>query len=75
MEYHGYVAFESIQKQTDVLTASDYRRLAQDPLFKDNISDEGADVNWIDAITRNPVIILIICLCVEELKRQTILLR
>ena len=55
LEYHGYVAFESIQKQTDVLTASDYRRLAQDPLFKDNISDEGADVNWIDAITRNPV--------------------
>lgn len=30
LEYHGYVAFESIQKQTDVLTASDYRRLAQD---------------------------------------------
>ena len=55
LEYHGYVAFESIQKQTDVLTASDYKKLVQDPLFKDKISDEGNNVNWIDAITRNPV--------------------
>lgn len=55
LEYHGYVAFESIQKQTEVLDASDYKRLAQDPLFQGQISDEGADVNWIDAITRNPV--------------------
>lgn len=55
LEYHGYVAFESIQKKTDVLTASDYKRLAQDPLFEGQISDEGSDIDWIDAITRNPV--------------------
>ena len=55
LEYHGYMAFESIQKQTEVLTAADYKKLSQDPLFKDQISDEGANVNWIDAITRNPI--------------------
>lgn len=55
LEYHGYVAFESIQKKTDVLTAADYRMLAKDPAFDGLISDEGADVDWIDAVTRSPV--------------------
>lgn len=55
LEYHGYVAFESIQKKTDVLTAADYRMLEKDPMFEGLISDEGADVDWIDAVTRSPV--------------------
>lgn len=55
LEYHGYVAFESLQKEAKVLNASDYRKLLKDDLFKDKISDEGTDTNWIDAITRNPV--------------------
>lgn len=55
LEYHGYVAFESLQKEAKVLNAGDYRELLKDDLFKDKISDEGTDTNWIDAITRNPV--------------------
>ena len=55
LEYHGYVAFESIQKKTDVLTAADYRMLEKDPMFEGLISDEGANVDWIDAVTRSPV--------------------
>lgn len=55
LEYHGYVALESLQKKVDMLDAGDYRSLIKDPLFKDKISDEGTSTDWIDAITRNAV--------------------
>ncbi len=51
LEYNGSFAAETISKKPDLLTASDYRRLQDDPAFY-QLVDNGTSTDWIDEITR-----------------------
>jgi TonB-linked SusC/RagA family outer membrane protein len=58
LDYNGYMSINTIKKQVEVLSASEYKNLKNDPQFianEVNILDYGADVNYVDEVLRTPV--------------------
>lgn len=58
LDYNGYLSINTIKKKIDVLSASEYKNLKNDPQFIENnvnILDYGDDVNYVDEILRTPV--------------------
>ncbi len=53
-EYNGSVSVETISKDANMLTASDYRNLKADPAFV-GMMDEGTDTDWVNAISRTAI--------------------
>lgn len=57
INYNGYVATDVIGSQVDVLTASEYRQLVNDPNFafyNPNL-DLGSSTDWFDEVTQLPI--------------------
>jgi len=57
-DYNGYMSINTIKKGIDVLTADEYRSLANDPQFIENgvnILNYGDNVNYVDEVLRTPI--------------------
>ena len=52
--YNGYVAFDRISKNLDMMSASELRDYAADNGFT-LVNDEGADTNWADEVQRTGI--------------------
>lgn len=58
LDYNGYLSINTIKKEVDILSASEYKGLKNDSQFianNVNILDYGDDVNYVDEILRTPV--------------------
>ncbi|MGK9118953.1 SusC/RagA family TonB-linked outer membrane protein [Olivibacter jilunii] len=55
LDYHTYYSYEQLQKKPELLNATDYRSLLQDPQFADKVSDEGTSTDWVEEVTRTPI--------------------
>lgn len=53
IEYSGYVSTQTVYKKADMLTISDYQRMAAEGV--ENIEDLGYETDWFKEITRTPV--------------------
>ncbi len=55
--YNGYVATDVIGSQVDMLTASEYRQLVNDPnfAFSNPALDLGSSTDWFDEVTQTPI--------------------
>lgn len=54
IEYNGYLSFQTLYREADMLNASDIRSLAKDK-SNPNIEDLGYETNWFDEISRTPI--------------------
>lgn len=55
VEYSGYLSTQAIRKKTDMLDADDYRRLIAEGAIGAS-HDYGGNTNWLDEISRAPLI-------------------
>ncbi|WP_349316667.1 SusC/RagA family TonB-linked outer membrane protein [Chitinophaga sp. MM2321] len=53
IEYSGILSTQRIARKPQMLTAADYRKLLQEGVAGE---DEGADTDWLKAISQNPLI-------------------
>lgn len=54
INYSGYVAFDNVAKELDMMTASELREYAQNNNLQLN-NDDGADTNWHDEVMRTAI--------------------
>ena len=55
VEYSSYISTQAIRKRLEVLNADDYRRLIKEGVLGAS-HDYGGDTNWLDEISRTPLI-------------------
>lgn len=53
ISYNGYSTLETIERKNDVLSASEYKRLAELTGIDAPVIDANRDTDWFDEITRN----------------------
>lgn len=55
VDYNGYFAIDQVTNVPDVLTASEYRKWAQDNNVDISVFDKGANTSWFDEIMRTGI--------------------
>ena len=55
VDYSGYISTQAIRKKTEVFDADDYRRLIAEGVIGQS-HDFGGSTNWLDEISRTPLI-------------------
>lgn len=55
VDYNGYFAIDQVTNTPDVLTASEYRKWAQDNNVDITVFDKGANTSWFDEIMRTGI--------------------
>ncbi len=55
VDYNGYFAIDQVTNVPDVLTASEYRKWAQDNNVDITVFDKGANTSWFDEIMRTGI--------------------